>query len=736
MTSATSALVGAAPVAFAFLCWTSGHLAAAPGGPLVVEGERLSVSIDRTTGAFVSLRDQRTGREWLAPGGGARLYEISLARSGADPVRLSLAEATRVRVRRSLNETQILAEAHGDLPVSVRVDLTVDPISGVVATRFSAKLPPNTLVQSVRFPVLSLPARLGDDGTDDRALLPACDGLEIHNPATNLQSERLVHYPGSASMQFLAHYDAGGGLFAAALDGAGYRKSLGFSRAGEALQPLFVHYPELQPRSEWTVPYVMALDAFTGDWQSAAALYRAWAETQPWARTPLWKRKDIPAWAFQPAFYYAVSLRGTLPEGATDRLTLLPAHVADYQRLVGAPVVAMLMSWEKHGSWVTPDYFPPYGGEDAFKTLTEALRQGGNHSLVFLSGLRWTLRKTRDGMNYNSEALFRERAEKWAIVGEDGKVQRFGKPDEDVGEYAQICPATPLAREILSGAVQRCQELGIDCVQVDQIVGGGMPPCYATHHGHPPGGGKWSAQAVYSLFEGLRREGRARNKNFLFLMEEPNEFFIPVLDAYHARDYAEARWPRNGAGVRGVPLFTFVYHHHCLGYGGDSAPITPNPSQFAALQHALNLVCGKLPAGAVWSRWQPAEGVSSDQISLLRSAAALWASPVGEALAKGRRLAGGEVQADPLLLKVPVQGTNRTEERTYPSVVHGAYALPDGRVARVYVNLGSQRIRLQVPIASLGPVGQRQVLTRYVVDSGQITQDEEVLSTPTTYPLT
>ena len=53
-------------------------------------------------------------------------------------------------------------------------------------------------------------------------------------------------------------------------------------------------------------------------------------------------------------------------------------------------------------------------------------------------------------------------------------------------------PAKPAPLYELS----QCQQLGIDCVQVDQIVGGGLPPCYHPDHGHPPGGGNWCAKNV------------------------------------------------------------------------------------------------------------------------------------------------------------------------------------------------------------------------------------------------
>lgn len=698
-----------------------------------VHSERTEIAIDRESGAVVSLKDRQTEREWLAPGGGGRLYAITLRRPGQEPLTVDLTQATAVKVRRVLESVQIQVEAHGDLPLGVRVNLAVDPQWGLLAGRITVKNKTNFAVQAVRFPLLTFPARLGPDADDDRLLLPYCDGLEIHNPEANLTGERAGQYPGAASLQLLAFYDGGGGLLSATFDRDGHRKLLGAERAGEALAPLITHYPALDARAEWTLPYPVILEAFSGDWQAAATRYRAWAERQPWCRTPLRKRKEIPAWAFQPAFYYAVSLRGQAPPDGGDRVERLAEQIAAYRETLGAPVVAMLMSWEKHDTWVTPDYFPPYGGEAGLRALTARLRQEGNRSLVFLSGLKWTLRKQIDGEQFSGEESYRERAEAWAIVGDDGQPQRLGQPEDDVGEHAQICPATPLAGELLSEAVRRCQELGIDCVQVDQIVGGGLPPCYSTTHGHPPGGGNWSARALYALFKRLRQEGRQRNPDFLLLMEEPGEFFIPVLDAYHARDYAEGRWPREGAGVRGVPLFTFVYHDYCLGYGGDSAPLNTSPERANPYQHALNLVSGKLPAGAVWRRWQPAAEVHGDQVALLRNALALLNTPAGEVLLKGRMLPTEPLRAAPLLLRFP--GAAAAEERSYPALPFACYALPDGHTVRVVANLGSERQRVEVPIAATGVPGQRLSLTIYVAEGGEVSRRTDSTFTPSSYPV-
>ncbi|MCX7885688.1 MAG: DUF6259 domain-containing protein [Verrucomicrobiae bacterium] len=624
-------------------------------------------------GAVVSVLDKTSKREF-APRKPVPplLYELRF--DGAPS--LTEADAPDSSVNR-IGNSIIITSRHSRATVECRFTVSGSLILGRISVRNDSGRP----LTGVRFPALAWPGK-PEDGF---LLLPRNDGCLIRSPG-NVGWLPSCSYPGTASLQLVAYYDNTGGLYVAAYDNRGFTKSFGVERRGDDLMLALWHWPSWTAGVHWHTDYDVAVATFRGDWQTAADIYKRWAVRQPWCRRTLAQRVadgDVPRWLVEPSLFYTFSLRGD----SDGRLAQVPEQAAAWRGMLGAPVTMMLMGWEKLGPWVTPDYFPPFGGETAFRAATTALRAGGHHSLVFLSGLKWTLQKRgrSDAGWIDQTEQFEQRGAASAICSTNGLPQRWGKPEDDVGEYAQICAATPLAREILLGSALECQRLGIDCVQADQIVGGGLPPCYSFKHGHPPGGGNWCAMALYKLFDEIRREGKRRNPDFAWSIEEPAEFFIPVLDTYHARDYAQGRWPRDGAGVIGVPLFTHVYHEYLPGYGGDSCPVSSNFDPTILYQQGMNLVCGKATAVAVWGRNFDPRTTHSTQLRLLRSHIELWEGPAREFLVFGQRVSTPPLAVPTVRHRFFVRSGQPLRELDLPAVLHSVWKLPDGRRGAVFV---------------------------------------------------
>jgi hypothetical protein len=676
--------------------------------PFVLENRAVRVAWEGIHGDLVSLVDRATMRDFVNPTAAVAIYSLRLADASGSTTTLTSHDAQSVRVRREAE--QVIIEAVHRTPVALRVTcrFALDSGGRCVKGRIEAQTEVPSRLAAVQFPAVALRLPLSGAGDDDKLLLPVCDGYVVHNP-TKYTFDRGMPYPGVASMQLLAAYDRAAGVYLASRDAEGYCKRL-FVRSRRKSLVLYIdHLLPQSPLSRWELPYDVALTTFSRPsskhgvtWETAADLYREWAVRQPWCRKTLAQRVaagDVPTWLTEPSLFYAFSLGGqTKDKGSGNRLPLVAEHARQLREVLGMPVTFMMMSWEKHGAWVTPDYFPPVGGQESFTAVTRQLHQQGDRAMVFLSGLKWTLSKEFSSGNepYDSQAEFDRRGRSSAISDAQGQASVVGKPNADVGRYAEICIATLLGHEILSGSTAACQQLGIDCVQADQIVGGGQPPCFHPQHGHPPGGGHWMSAALYEQMAAVRREGKARDHNFAFSIEEPGEFYIPVLDTYHARDYAQVRWPRSGDGIEGVPLFTHVYHDYLHGYGGDSCGVSLTPSRRALYEQAMNLVCGKAPAVAVWNRWSEPSQIDAAQRRLLRSHGELWRGPAHDFLVFGRRIAAPAREVPSLDISFTDKSSKKPRTLRFPSVLDGLWELPDGRRGHVFACIADRPVTFAV----------------------------------------
>ncbi len=690
--------------------------ATAVAEPVALEAGALRAGWDAASGAMVSLRDSGADREWLAPGVRTPLYSIRFA--GETNALLST-NASAVSVRR--DGASVIVEATHAQPAGLVVTCRyrADAASRGILGRISVRSATPLRIEEVRFPVVSLRLPFAGTGSDDRILWPECDGTVLMNPSTN-RPDRSFRYPGVASLQMMAAYDPKAGVMMAAHDAAARTKTFATRGVRGGLEMSVGHITAQSPVTEWDPGYDVVLAALqpcegltSVTWEAAADRYRGWALRQPWCRQTMAERVasgDIPRWIVDPTLIVCYSLRGLMADGKSgNRQPLLVDQAARWSRLAGAPVTALITSWEKHDTWVTPDYFPPFGGEREFAEMTKALHAKGGRTMVFLSGLNWTLLKDMAGpdrprVHVDQQAEFDRRGRASAIGDARGEPVISGTPDQGVGRSAVICPTTPLAREILAGTSMRCQGLGIDCVQVDQIVGGGMKSCLHPGHAHPPGGGSWCSEALYRLFGEIRKAGKARDPDFAFAIEEPGEFYLPLLDTYHARDLHQGRWPRSGAGVLGVPLFTHVYHDFLAGYGSEGCYVSDKPARLALYQMAANLVCGKIPAVALWGRWLEPEKVEPTQARLLRGHIDLWRGPAGGFLTFGRRVATPDLPVPAIDMVFTEKDGKTRRPLTVPSVLHGTWTLPGGRTGTVFACIadapvsfafGGETIRLE-----------------------------------------
>ena len=670
-----------------------------------ITGGRTKATFDTLTGALLSLTDTTTGREYRVQDAGP-LFRLGLIGDTREDTTVTSAQAGKVSVTRKKDGS--LSLCFSKFPTArlkVRCDIRAEADNSL-RWRIAVDNGTELAIQWLEYPLLPCPVRLGESSEDDRLLLSICDGNLLEQPEVKLtpDSDTWRVYPGALSMQLTYYYDSEGGLYVATYDSEANAKRLGARRRGEVVDLTPQHLVPEIPGADYVMSYDVVTAAMDGDWQSAAMRYRDWANRQPWCSRAVAERADIPDWLKEGAFFYAVTLR---PRGDTEshpNVSYYPKvveNVRSWSKALESPVVAMLMSWEKLGAWIGPDYFPPYGGDDRFRQTCDAIQQDGNRAMVYLSGLHWVLEKTIDvEAPLDTREEFAKSGECYACTNDDGSVYTEGVPDVFIGRYAVACFATPLARDMLYDPTQRLQDLGVTVVQADQIVGGGGPACYQTAHGHPAGRGPWQAERLRAIFDEVRRIFKQRNSDFVWSMEEPGEYFLQSLDCYHARNYLEQEWPRNGRGIRGVPLFTFVYHRYVTAYGGDSAPMSRRHRPMDLRSHGVNFVTGQFPAGAVWGDWamNPKE-LDPGILRFLKESLKLHRGVGHPYLVLGEMMPTVPIHGPQITIRGHEDG-EESHAMVYPAVVHALWRNPEGGYAYALANGGEEEAVVTLPVKS------------------------------------
>jgi len=663
-------------------------VAIAPAEDAVLESAGLRVVVGATGGArLVSIAMRPQGRELLRPGARTPLYQIEIGR-GNEVVTLDAGQADSTRLDRPDAGTVVMTSLHArhglEVVNTIRLAGAAPAAELLTEVRRRGDEPP---IRIIRVPGLAMPLS-GERGALS-ALLPVADGEVITDLAASLGDGEIRgwNYPGMAAAQLLALYDAQGGVVTWAADAAGQFKRLALRRAGGDALAYFEHVTAHVKGPLVSVPYAVRIAAFEGGWERAADRYREWAGSQRWCARRLEVRVR-PETLRSPSFFLGVNVREAKGAKSIDRSAAIPAFVASWSRGLGLPVTAILLSWEKHGPWISPDAFPPYGGDTAFASLVEGLHGAGNRAMMFLSGLNVTMEKSaRNGAPaYRLPDGEMARLRPAAIVDPDGAVRIEGTPaGEGIGRHAVLCPGTPQARQILVGGFDRSLALGADIVQVDQIPGGGTPPCFARSHGHPPAGGTTAYEGLARFLDTMRRRAEDARSGAAVSLEEPGELFIPHVDLTHCRDYMQGLWPRDGRGSTGVPLFAYLYHEYGLGYGGDSAPIATRGEdpRLALYAQAMNLAAGRLPGAAIWMKMVPWDEVHPTLAAFMKAAAGLWRGAAGRFLLAGRIV---DLGVDPGRQEVAGKAGDATRRFAAPALMARGFDLQDGSRGLLYIN--------------------------------------------------
>ena len=715
------------------------------------------LEFDRKNARLLSFRaNAAPGQEFVVPSDGLPVFVIQYLTPGREFRQIDSTSARKVDIKFTGNT--LTADFSGlggfDLGVTVKVRMAEnEPLSH---WSLSVRNRAGIAITDVQFPFVIASYHLGGTPGTEALLQPLTTGrfvkapgpgdLEPDSPhAWQFRPENFDthHYPGLTFAQFLAYYNDRAGIYIGCQDDSGAIKLIKpvHSRAG-GLRLGISHVGDWPSNGDRDLGYDIVLQAFKGDWYDAAGIYRDWSLKQRWATTPLHKRTDVPDWLLDSPPHIIVRMQGQVDAGPTEPNKeflpypkLVPLLEKVSERLA-APVVPVVMSWERPGPWVYPDCFPPVGGDESLHEFSELARAKGWHVGSYCNGTRWVTGHFWSG--YDGNKYYADHQGDKTVCRTYDQRAWPENWDQTWRPSFAGCLGVAKTREMAESLVQRLIDDGLDWIQfLDQNAACSTFPCFASDHGHPVGPGKWMNEAMQAMLDGFRNiaarqtsESDGKRRIAFSVESPPNELFMPN---FHVCDQRIAPPGHSDHGTLFFPLYSFLYHEFLIIQGGFGVAPTPYHLQ---IRSAYNLIMGEIPGAlltgdgsllnrgdtdAWWSLWSSSVGSDEDSIAMLRNALALRRGKGRDYLVFGRMQRPSNA---PEIKTIHWESNGKVHD--IPAVFHSAWQSPQGRLGVVLANWTKDPQDLVLSDPRLGSqatetVSANEVNTRQrVVDQGKL----------------
>lgn len=673
----------------------------------------LALAIDAATGQVHGFGDASGAFDQIvAAPAGVGLWQFTAVQGGAGEEINSL-QAGPPRIEslagahpglRLVWDRVALRSGRVDMRVEVTVQLGV-PAPELSRWTIAIGKPAGVTLRDLRFP------RVGGlrERPDECLAVPYSLGMMTRVPRTLLSGAggkgARLHWesPHRLSLQCVTLYGRGGpGFLALCEDPLGRHKGFSFwGDAGRQVHFEAVHTPETDAAglTEYRLPYTVVLGSYSGDWMTAAALYRATPAAREIASRGRLRNGLTAPWLAETGLW--VWNRGRSADVLGPALAL--------KQHLGLPVNVLWHWWhECPYDAGFPDYLPPREGAESFRTALAAAHRENLHVLLYMNQRLW---------GTTTDSWRAEGAAAHAVKRRNGTIETTIYQKRLAVPMATMCLGTPFWRAkyaSLSEAVL-C-DLGADGVYMDQT---GLPgDCHDPAHGHPLGVGVYWHQGLAMLTEDIRRRSAARGAATLG-GEFVGEPWIGDLDLTLALDTSAERIGAASADWERIPFYPAVYHEAALAFGSyaglvyppydekwpqDERParaLTPLDARFDAqfcLEQSRCFAWGLQPMIANFQTAQLSERptpigflsrlVRTRQRALPYLQRGVWLRPPDFVIPT--------LQIP--LVQVSIYNPPRETARTYPAVIVGAWRAQDGAVGIALASLGDSPLELAAPV--------------------------------------
>jgi hypothetical protein len=547
-----------------------------------------NLKLDRKTGSIKSYEKNGKNMVYTADSEGP-LFSIRF-RSQAENGKIYQFNSLQAKNVKIISSNDTISMSYSkfegaDMTVNVHVATSKD--SPFMYWNLSIDNKTNYTIDYIDFPNVVVPNDLLATGGTGRIFWPAQEGcliedIKIREESAWLKFKPIEYpnmgwgglYPSSTQMQFMAYYNANGGLYLAAHDEHCNPKGIEFHRLSEnGIKLDFRLFSGGAGKGLYKMPYYMVMGVFDGDWYDAATIYRNWRENSKMQVPPKIKdNKLLPDWYFKSPVVITYPVRGHRDMGDMTPNELYPYTNAlkiinRYNKAFDSKVMALLMHWEGSAPWAPPYVWPPFGDKKNYLEFVNSLHRKGNLAGLYASGIGYTLRSNTD-TTYNMYREYKENhLEKVMKVAPDGTLATNGVC---AGTTAQrigydMCPANEFVRKVVLDQVSKIVKSKTDYIQYfDQNLGGSCYACYGTAHGHSYGPGLWQNDAMRNIFKGFQP-----------ILEESG--YKPLVGCEAAASEAnisylffnDARATINLFTGTPVPAYAFVNHEYVNNFMGN-----------------------------------------------------------------------------------------------------------------------------------------------------------------------
>lgn len=655
----------------------------------------LQISYDMEGGVVNSLRLKGVER-LTAP---SELFRICLRDVDGVEHRISSRDASDVKLTDD-------GGVFSGFDVGIEVRVSIREENGDAALRVSV-IPTDKTVfaEWVDLPVLKLPAleKNNADGTGGKILIPYNEGVLISDIEERDHSGfgyqepsypsrgRFYVFPNMMCAQMIAYLWEDAGLYLGAHDTERGVKEMNFVRSACGVEVRMRLYCGADFGEPFLPKYPVILCATEGKWEAAAERYRAWFEQ----KLPLNVKKssqnhDLPSWYKDSPLVVSYPVRGIHDMDEMKPNKLYPyTNALPLLDEIGAAcdsrLLVLLMHWEGTAPWAPPYVWPPYGGEDKFNAFKDALHERGHLLGVYCSGFGYTLRSNLID-SYDKTAEYESRALVRGMCADtDGEVEPTYICREQRSGY-DICPASPIGREILREAYTPLLTQNLDYVQIlDQNHGGGQYFCHSREHGHAPSPGAWMTTSMQQL---LGEWNDLAKSTLLGCESAAAEAFIGNLR------FSDNRYEINYEYGVSVPLYAYIYHEYLRNFMGnqveayfedaDENTILYRLAYSYSIGDSMTLVLNE--DGEILPRWGLRDFShlpdKKTVLTLVHNLVAAYKGAAGKYLYNARMIPTPAVTCE----SVTFNRRNGRSPITLPSILSSAWETEEGERAVVLVN--------------------------------------------------